>query len=160
MNIFDRAYAYAKKIHANDFRKDGVTPYMVHIDAVVAGTDQRVRNLYPNVNEFEIGLIKSVAALHDAMEDHPETVTRETILDNLGREGVADDVLVGIIAITKKPKGEESYDNYVRRVASHEWARIVKLADLEHNMSDLKPGSMRDKYELTKWVLENVKIFV
>ena len=30
----------------------------------------------------------------------------------------------------------------------------VKLADLEHNLSDLKKGSLRDKYQLTQHILE------
>ena len=34
-DIYDRALAFAELHHANDYRKDGKTPYMVHVHAVV-----------------------------------------------------------------------------------------------------------------------------
>ena len=173
-DIYDRALAFAELHHANDYRKDGKTPYMVHVHAVVENTKRIV---------FEEGAtpvpyktpraIMAVAALHDVMEDHRELTRRDlltALLDpdetSLTNEQITEenatiiDVLAAVLAITKRPKGEEPYDSYVRRVAGNAWARIVKRGDLEHNLTDLSPGSMRDKYELTKWVLENVKVSV
>ena len=171
-DIYDRALAFANLHHANDFRKDGKTPYMVHVLAVDSITERIVKSEgvapapYPQRRA-----IKAVAVLHDVMEDHRELTRRDlvTALLDPGESLLTDieiaeenaivlNVVTAVLAITKKPKGEESYDSYVRRVANNAWARIVKRADLEHNLSDLGPGSMRDKYELTKWVLENVKV--
>jgi hypothetical protein len=61
----------------------------------------------------------------------------------------------GVKAISKKKKGEEDYVDYLFRVKTHKWARMVKIADLTHNMSDLAPGNLRDKYSISKYFLEN-----
>ena len=171
-DIFDRALAFAELHHANDYRKDGKTPYMVHVRAVVENTRNIVlaESSAGSVPYQTLRAIMAVAALHDVMEDHREITRRDLItalLDtdeaSLTDAQIAEEnatvinVVTAVTAITKKPKGVESYDSYVRRVASDAWARIVKRGDLEHNLSDLESGSMRDKYELTKWVLENVK---
>ena len=172
-DIYDRALAFAELHHANDYRKDGKTPYMVHVHAVVENARKIVLAESPaaSVPYQTLRAIMAVAALHDVMEDHRELTRRDllnALLDpdeaSLTDDQIAEEdatiinVIRSVLAITKKPKGVESYDAYVRRVASDAWARIVKRGDLEHNMSDLPPGSMRDKYELTKWVLENVKV--
>ena len=172
-DIFDRALAFAELHHANDYRKDGKTPYMVHVRAVVENTRNIVlaESSAGSVPYQTLRAIMAVAALHDVMEDHRELTRRDlltALLDpdetSLTNEQITEenatiiDVLAAVLAITKRPKGEEPYDSYVRRVAGNAWARIVKRGDLEHNLSDLPPGSMRDKYELTKWVLETVKV--
>ena len=173
-DIYDRALAFAELHHADDYRKDGKTPYMVHVRAVVENTKRIVKNEGVTPVPYKtLRAIMAVAALHDVMEDHRELNRRDLItalLDpdesSLTNEQIAEEnatiinVLAAVLAITKKPKGEEPYDSYVRRVAGNAWSRIVKRGDLEHNLSDLPPGSMRDKYELTKWVLENVKVSV
>jgi len=168
-DIYDRALAFAELHHANDYRKDGKTPYMVHVHAVVENTKRIV--FEEGATYKTLRAIMAVAALHDVMEDHRELTRRDlltALLDpdetSLTNEQITEenatiiDVLAAVLAITKRPKGEEPYDSYVRRVAGNAWARIVKRGDLEHNLSDLPPGSMRDKYELTKWVLETVKV--
>ena len=172
-DIYDRALAFAELHHANDYRKDGKTPYMVHVNAVVENTRNIVltESSAGSVQYQTLRAIMAVAALHDVMEDHRELTRRDlltALLDpdeaSLTNEQITEenatiiDVLAAVLAITKRPKGEEPYDSYVRRVAGNAWARIVKRGDLEHNLSDLPPGSMRDKYELTKWVLENAKV--
>lgn len=171
-DIYDRALAFAELHHANDYRKDGKTPYMVHVRAVVENTKRIVKNEGVTPVPYKtLRAIMAVAALHDVMEDHRELNRRDLItalLDpdesSLTNEQIAEEnatiinVLAAVLAITKKPKGEEPYDSYVRRVAGNAWSRIVKRGDLEHNLTDLPPGSMRDKYELTKWVLETVKV--
>ena len=171
-DIYDRALAFAELHHANDYRKDGKTPYMVHVRAVVENTKRIVKNEGVTPVPYKtLRAIMAVAALHDVMEDHRELTRRDlltALLDpdetSLTNEQITEenatiiDVLAAVLAITKRPKGEEPYDSYVRRVAGNAWARIVKRGDLEHNLTDLPPGSMRDKYELTKWVLENVKV--
>ena len=172
-DIYDRALAFAELHHANDYRKDGKTPYMVHVRAVVENTRNIVlaESSAGSVPYQTLRAIMAVAALHDVMEDHRELTRRDlltALLDpdeaSLTDNQIAEEnatvvnVVKSVLAITKKPKGVESYDAYVRRVASYAWARIVKRGDLEHNMSDLPPGSTRDKYELTKWVLETAEV--
>ena len=43
----------------------------------------------------------------------------------------------------------ETYLQYLDRVLSNDFSLNVKLADLEHNMSDLGLGNLLDKYQVT-----------
>lgn len=60
-------------------------------------------------------------------------------------------VVERVVVLTKLP-GEE-YDLYVLRTKQDAATRLTKIADLLHNISDLKHGSMRDKYRLALRVL-------
>ena len=115
--------------------------------------------------KYELELYLCVAALHDAFEDHPDKISIVDIRLKvqafwIKHYGLVDSWTYGnkiaeaVDAISKKPiKGQEAYALYVIRVLKNEYARIVKLADLKHNMSDLGYGSMYDKYSLTTLVL-------
>lgn len=174
---FKTAYELACEAHEKDVRKDG-KPYMTHVDAVILGSVRRMENkisfrkmgvVWEDVldqnGEMFIDTVLSVAALHDAFEDHPDTHS----LVYIGKRfeyyhpdmGDYDKIAIlsGIDAISKKPKGTEDYVSYLRRVWYNPHARIVKIADLEHNMSDLKPGNLLDKYTLTYHVLTGNTIF-
>lgn len=148
------AWKIAEKSHAGQFRKDG-QPYINHIMGVC-------KNVYKIIDKYTLTdnwktIIWAVAILHDALEDNPE-VSRPLIegeLSKLFNTSEFDVFYRNLRAITKKPKGEEEYVDYVLRVKNNLAARIVKIADLEHNMSDLAPGNLRDKYSLTKYFLEN-----
>lgn len=156
---FAKAYEFASLQHANDFRKDG-KPYMFHVDEVIVGTMlevDRVVNI-PTLRKYKTSLIEIfliAASCHDVFEDHRELKASDfyNIFDfgSFEHGGVTWEA---IQAITKEPKGEEEYSEYVYRVQKNLIARIVKIADLKHNMSDLKPGNMLDKYNLTLFILE------
>ena len=106
----------ARRAHANQFRRDGVTPYIAHIEAVVkrlAGENDDVI---------------AAAWLHDVIEDTcliPET---------LRQAGIPDRVVNAVIRLTKT--GARSYDFYLEGVKENEIARKVKVADMLHNLSD------------------------
>lgn len=99
-----------------------------------------------------------MAALHDVKEDHGDIWSLHKIEEELTSLGLTSwqipHIIMAVNAISKLPKGTEAYDLYVVRVASNYISLVVKLADLKHNMSDLIPGNMLDKYQLTKYVLE------
>lgn len=144
----------ATNAHRGIFRKDGKTPYIEHPRAVVAylrkqNTDLDIRLGFdnPGNNPYQIEQY-IVGWLHDVIED--TDVIREDLLKVFSVR-----IVDAVVALTKLPKGEESYLSYLNRVKSNDLALTVKLADLFHNMSDLKPGNLRDKYELTVWFLEN-----
>ena len=131
MTIFENpevaaAFHVAYHAHQGQKRWDG-TPYIEHPISVcksVEGTDAKI-----------------VALLHDVVEDTDLT------LDDLSQFG--EEIVGAIEAITKRDG--EKYVEYLNRVAENRLATKVKLADIEHNLSD-NPGkmskSMRDKYEL------------
>ena len=81
------------------------------------------------------------ALLHDVVEDTPYT------LEDLRREGFPDCVLEVLALLTHDPA--EPYLDYVRRIAEHPAARVVKLADLRHN-SDLSRLDTIDERALAR----------
>lgn len=72
---------------------------------------------------------KTVALLHDVVEDTPIT------LEALHKRGFSDDIVNAVDAITKRKN--EPYEAYLSRVKNNNIAREVKKADLKHN-SNLK----------------------
>ena len=90
---------------------------------------------------------KIVALLHDVLED-----TNLTKRD-LQFEGISVKYIEFIDYLTKEKN--ESYLNYIIRVKEDRIAIKVKLADLKDNLRDIKDGSLKDKYMLTQYILEN-----
>ena len=88
---------------------------------------------------------KIVAILHDMIEDTVITV------EDLISYGFDSNIVNAIVAITKV--NGISYDDYLKRVKTNELARIVKLADLSHNMdmTRLPNPTKRDYQRLEKY---------
>lgn len=62
--------------------------------------------------------------------------------------------LKAVLLLTKQHR--QSYVTYLMKIKKDPVAKLVKLADLADNMSDLEVGcSLYQKYELTKFVLQN-----
>lgn len=156
--FFSIAYELALKAHEYQKRKDG-QPYMSHVDAVILRSFEEADITY---NDRIVDIIITIAALHDAEEDHPHDFGRGLYIDVFETErGTSADydsdifvVVDALSAITKLPKErKEPYTNHVLRVKNDRWARFVKIHDLDHNMSDLEAGNLFQKYQLTKYVL-------
>ncbi|TXH12132.1 MAG: hypothetical protein E6R03_13410 [Hyphomicrobiaceae bacterium] len=68
-------------------------------------------------------------------------------------------VVRAVQALTKNPnRDEENYIQYLMRVAENPIARVVKMADLHHNLSDLDPKKDKnkiDKYKMALYILRN-----
>ena len=156
---FPTAYTIALEAHENDRRKNGM-PYIDHVNHVIVNTWEIIQNdRFLRGSMTSMDEILSIAALHDVYEDHRDTWALNIIRGRLTSDPVTKhssvaNIITGVDAISKKVKGTEDYTDYVKRVMFHNWALIVKLGDLQHNMSDLSAGSLRDKYSLTKYMLE------
>jgi (p)ppGpp synthase/HD superfamily hydrolase len=74
------------------------------------------------------GPARMTAVLHDVLEDTSLTV------DDLVNSGVPRAVVEAVVALTHRP--EDSYDEYIERVADNDLARKVKLADLADNLAN------------------------
>lgn len=120
----------AEKAHEGQERWDG-EPYITHPKYVA--------------NKFNDVECKIVAILHDVIED------TDVGVQDLIKVGIPDSLIGSIIAITKIDC--EDYKHYILRVKDDEIATKVKIEDLRHNTSDLKKGSMRDKYLLSLYIL-------
>jgi (p)ppGpp synthase/HD superfamily hydrolase len=69
---------------------------------------------------------RTVAILHDVVEDTPWT------LERLRGRGYPEGVLAALDALTRREG--ETYEAFIERLRPHALARRVKLADLEDNM--------------------------
>jgi (p)ppGpp synthase/HD superfamily hydrolase len=114
----------AHKAHAGQFRNDGATPYIVHPEAVA--------------NKLEGHLLKAVAFLHDVLEDTDVTV------EDLKSLGFSRDVIEAVVVLTKV-KGQ-SYDEYLERVKSNHFAKMVKIVDMISNLNDKPTWKQIQKY--------------
>ena len=151
-NLINKARAYAAAKHKDQKRKDG-KPYFTHVEAV-AGI---VRNDWLNLMPFHALTvwgplyenIVDAAYLHDVIEDCG--VTKEDIK----AEGFTP-LTAEIVEVVSRKKDENYLDFIVRIMNSGSisvGAIAVKLADLQHNMSDLSEGSLKDKYRLAHFIL-------
>ena len=133
-NIVKTAKQIATEGHKGQKRWNG-KDYITHPEAVAGLVD---------TSELKI-----VAWLHDIIED--TKITADDLLDR----GIPK-YLVKMVEVISKHEGED-YFNYIMRCKHYPITRIVKIADLTHNLSDLKKGSMRDKYMLAKYILSEEK---
>jgi (p)ppGpp synthase/HD superfamily hydrolase len=126
----DKALEIAKIAHFGHFDKAGVD-YINHPLAVASMVELE--------NE------KIVALLHDVVEDSSFT------FHDLEKEGFDSDIILAISLITKKK--DDDYSEYLHRVKGNPLARVVKIADLKHNMdlSRLKYVSNKDMTRLNKY---------
>lgn len=164
--VFRKAYEMAQEVHKEQKRSDG-KPYMTHIDAVIENVyndnplifgnfEHEIEHHKDSFNKIEGECLLVIASLHDSVEDNPDKISFISIKESL--TGMLTPLWIGAIsagikAITKLEKGKESYVDYVLRVKYNGFANVVKRSDLKHNSSDLKPGNMLDKYQLTMYVL-------
>jgi (p)ppGpp synthase/HD superfamily hydrolase len=87
---------------------------------------------------FRSSHLQMVALLHDVLEDTP--VTHQGLLNLF-----AEDVVEAVVVLTRTEG--EPYVDYIRRVARHEVASLVKVADLRDNLSTDPPGDLGRRYE-------------
>jgi len=103
------------KKHGDKQRRFSTEPYFVHPLTVGA-----------MVKEFGMEY-QVVAYLHDILEDTDVTVEEL-------RKTFPEWIVEEVEAITKEEN--ENYDVYLSRVKCHKIARIVKIADMLHNLKD------------------------
>lgn len=133
--MIDIAKRIAFDAHRGQYRRDGVTPYIAHPQAVaelLAGESDEV---------------VAVAWLHDVLED---TQVTEAFLRS---QGISDRVIKAVDILTKK-KGVKYFD-YIELVKSDEIARKVKVADMVSNLTDKPTERQIAKYLKGLLILSN-----
>jgi (p)ppGpp synthase/HD superfamily hydrolase len=130
-DLLEKAIGIAVEAHRGQKDRNDV-PYILHPLRVMARVDTDAE--------------KTIAILHDVVEDTDWTFER------LAKEGFPAEIIEPLKCVTKK-EGEE-YQDFVKRSASNELARRVKLADLEDNMDvrRLSNVSEKDIERLKKYV--------
>lgn len=158
MNIIQKAADYAELKHQGQFRRDG-KPYFTHVEAVAIIVWEEWFTLIPceaqdNWNDCKDHVV-AAAYLHDVIEDCG--VTKQDLIN----EGFS--VMTAEIVDALSKKEGETYFDFIMRIhngdSPYECGAFrvgmvaVKLADLQHNMSDLKEGSLKDKYRFAEYIL-------
>jgi guanosine-3',5'-bis(diphosphate) 3'-pyrophosphohydrolase len=160
MTIIEKALEIATRAHAGQTRRDG-SPYINH-PVAVADLVEGSWSISARENKSVIyNLSIALAFLHDGPEDAPD-FTEIKILREFEDTGLIEPASLtseylykGLILLNKN--NYNSYTKYISAIDRDNigLAKKVKIADLTHNLSDLKPGTLRDKYELAKYILEN-----
>jgi (p)ppGpp synthase/HD superfamily hydrolase len=114
-SIVSIARGIATAADEGQFRRDGVTPYIRHPEAVA----QRLQG---------DAVAEAAAWLHDVIED--TSLTK----DDLKERGVPDEVIEVVVLMTHA--NGISYERYLAAIAAHPIAKRVKIADMITNLSD------------------------
>jgi (p)ppGpp synthase/HD superfamily hydrolase len=146
MNIREKALEFATKAHEGQFRKGSGLPYITHPIAVaeIALELKKTKDKWEWVDE---DILYVGALLHDTVED-VDWVTLEMIKEEFGIQAY------WIVQDLTKIEGE-NYLTAILRAKKYIYSRLIKIADNTHNSSDLKEGTLKDKYRLSKYILEN-----
>lgn len=159
--MYKVAEGIARGAHAGEMRRDDKTPYFQHVKAVA------------DANRGNWDLM-TVGILHDTLEDTPVTVA------DLKAAGIPAHIVTAVLALTKhkfkapkKPKQKkprkkwtkteeaaalQEYLDYIQKnVLPNKLARQVKLADLNHNLSDNTDPWQIKKYEAGRKVIREFK---
>ncbi len=139
MELFEKAFKFAEEKHKGQKRLDG-TDYIEH--PIIVST---------LAVEIMTDYIASVAVLHDVLED--TNTTEDELVKEFGPH-----IAYAVILLTKK---SFSYEETIQLIKTNEVARIVKIADLKHNLSTIdniknpeKRERLKTRYEQALKVLE------
>ncbi len=131
------ASSIARKAHDGQFRRDGVTPYITHPEAVAISLEGE----HPDVI--------AAAWLHDVLED------TQTSVVHLKNAGITWKVIDAVELLTRDEG--QPYEDYLHWIAQDEIARKVKLTDIQHNLSDSPTPKQVAKYGKALQYLANVR---
>lgn len=139
--LLELAKLLSQEAHKNQVDKAGIDYFTGHIQTVV--------------NSVKTNKEKIVAYLHDTVEDANITIDR--IYEIFGDE-------IGLVVETITKTDNIDYFQYINNIKNNELARIVKIADLKHNMdlTRLETVTEKDlkryeKYKKALEILENYK---
>ena len=124
MNL-QEVIAFAMKAHEGQFRRDGVTPYIVHPIMVMVNVEGGDKE-------------RMVAVLHDVLED-TDFIADDLLYHNIDTE------VVEAVEILTKTKGQ-SYEDYLVGVRENDLARVVKISDMHSNLNDTPTERQIEKY--------------
>ncbi len=115
----------ARKAHQGQFRRDGITPYIVHPERVVSRLSENSE-------------AQAVAWLHDVLED--TGISEKSLLD----AGITENIVAAVKVLTKSDGID--YENYLIKVRDNDLARKVKVEDMLDNLSDSPTKKQIVKY--------------
>lgn len=136
---YKQALDLAIEKHSKQRRIGSNLPYIEHPIAVAS--------------KFKDETHRIVAILHDTLED--TTLTMYELIKNYQPD---DEIIDALKAITKEPN--ETYIHFILRIKQNKIAKQVKIEDLQHNLSDLGKGNLREKYLMALYILDDSMYFL
>ncbi|CAB5226301.1 HD/PDEase domain containing protein [uncultured Caudovirales phage] len=127
LDLIATARNFAQMVHVGQFRRDGKTPYIQHVDGVA-------RLVKPQTPENI-----ATAYLHDVIED-----TNYGSVDLL-KVGFPVIVVDAVLLLTKFD--HQPYEEYLKEVKENVIARAVKIADMTYNLNDTPSQKQIEKYK-------------
>lgn len=124
-DVVYKAMEIAEMVHADQYRHDGNTPYIAHINTVV--------DLLPDNSDLKV-----IGYLHDVIEGTEED------FNSLVGQGIPIDTVKEVAVLTKN-KGQ-SYEEYISRIRPYKKATAVKIADIVSNLTDKPTKKQIKKY--------------
>lgn len=113
----------AHAAHKGQFRKDGVTPYVNHVEEVASKVEDH---------------LKPIALGHDLFED------TEITIEDLRGVGFPEYILTAIDLLTHR--NSEPNLKYWGKIAKNKDAATVKIADMKCNLGDNPSERQVEKY--------------
>ncbi len=146
-DIVSKAQKFAYEKHRNQKRKDGVTPFLDHLEGVV----NRLKNLGVSNED-----ILSAAWLHDTIENS------DTTFDEIN-EIFGNTISVLVLSLTKdselaKKERESQYIQQLKDSTSE--AKIIKFCDISANLKDIAnaPISKTQKNKQVKKLFHYLRV--
>ena len=146
-NYIQVALELALEKHEGQTRRNGQPYFDAHLYPVFNLVDEVYQkdcfkwSLPIQFDSTQFIAIKIGAILHDAIEDKRIT--------EIEMRKIFPAFYVDVIMLVTRKEGQTYFD-FIQGIleggAASFCAKIIKLADLLHNMSDLNEGSLRDKY--------------
>lgn len=146
------AYDLAKCLHAGQKRRNGEEYFSGHLKPVYElildefkryeAKQEPCQAKIFNPNDPLLIAAQVGALLHDSIEDNK--------ISEIDLRKKINPFYVHVIMLVTRKKGQTYFDFINSIIVANRVigmpARIIKVADLRHNMSNLEEGSMRDKY--------------
>lgn len=145
MSLIEKAKTFARMAHKGQKRFNGGDYFDCHCLVVGDYVLNNIHNIIPKCSwkyclQPEVfDCIVSAGYLHDVLEDTKYN------LDDFPL------IVRGIVQSLTRKKNENYFD-YILSI-NDVGSRAIKIADLRCNMSDLKEGSMKDKYRFAEYIL-------
>ncbi len=136
MNLIKKAFEFASKIHANELRRDGITPYMAHV--------QKVADIVASRWGGED--IIAVAFCHDCLESG-------ATLDEVKSNEFPEELIKAVQLLTLDKR--ISYEDNIRTIknSKNQLAIRVKIADNLANLADSPTDKQILKYAKSLQIL-------
>jgi guanosine-3',5'-bis(diphosphate) 3'-pyrophosphohydrolase len=135
LNKVQKARSFARLKHSHIKRKDGKTPYFVHLEQVVKLLEKS------GIRDQDVFC---AAWLHDTIED--TNTDYDDIEEQFGRK-VAN--LVGHLTKDKRLPKQERESKYIKQLQKAPFeAKLIKFCDILANIADLKNYPMTRKIRI------------